>query len=94
MVAQGHFESHLFLFKKTALLDASTPPEQTPRNRVHLGANYYNLVDMNTTSLVFIQESESESESKSESESSPGRDGQEQYYLCNKDFWMSESTIG
>ena len=84
MVAQGHFESHLFLFKKTALLDASTPPEQTPRNRVHLGANCYNLVDMNTTSLVFIQKSES----------SPGRDGQEQYYLCNKDFWMSESTIG
>ena len=46
------------------------------------------LVDMNTTSLVFIQESESESES------SPGRDGQEQNYLCKKDFWMSGSTIG
>ena len=91
---QDHLESSLVLFEKTALLDAATPPEQTPGNRVHLGTIDYKLVDMNTTSLVFIQESESESESKSESESSPGRDGQEQNYLCKKDFWMPGNTVG
>ena len=102
MVAQGHLERSLVLFEKTALLDAATSPEQTPRNRVHLGTTDYNLVDMNTTCLVFIQKSESESESESESksesgaefESSPGRDGQEQNYLCKKDFWMSGNTVG
>ena len=77
-------EPSLVLFEKTALLDAATPPEQTPRNRIHLGTIDYNLVNMNTTSLVFIQESES----------SPGRDGQEQNYLCKKDFWMSGNTVG
>ena len=60
MVAQDNHESSLVLFEKTALLDAATPPEQTPRNRIHLGT-HYNLVDMNTTSLVFIQKSEYES---------------------------------
>ena len=79
-------ERSLVLFEKTALLEASTLPEQTSRNRVHLGATNNDLVDMNTTSLVFIQ--------KSESESSPGRDGQEQNYLCKKDFWMSGNTDG
>ena len=55
MVAQDHHESSLVLFEKTALLDTATPPEQTPRNRIHLGAIDYRLVDMNTTSVVFIQ---------------------------------------
>ena len=55
MVAQDNHESSLVLFEKTALLDAATPPEQTPRNRIHLGTIDFNLVDMNTTSLVFIQ---------------------------------------
>ena len=89
MVAQDHLEYSLVLFEKTALLDTATLPEQTPRNRIHLETTNY-LVDMNTTSLVFIQESES----VSESESSSGRDGQEQNYLCKKDIWMSGSTIG
>jgi len=79
----------LVLFEKTALLDTSTPPEQTPGNRVHLGTIDYNVnTDVNTTGLVFIQQSESESES------SPGRDGQEQNYLCKKDFWMSRNIDG
>ena len=88
MLANANEEYSLVLFEKTALLDAATLPEQTPRNRVHLEATEDYLVDMNTTSFVFIQESESESES------SPGRDGKEQNYLCKKDFWMSGSTIG
>ena len=54
MVARDHHQCSLVLFEKTALLDAATPPEQTPRNRVHLGTTDY-LVDMNTTSVVFIQ---------------------------------------
>ena len=81
-------ESSLVLFEKRALLDTATTPGQTVRNMIHLGDIYYKLVDMNTTSLVFIQKSESESES------SPGRDGQEQNNLCKKDFWMSGSTVG
>jgi len=86
MGAQGqeNHECSLVLFEKTALLDAATPPEQTPGNRVHLGTIDHSLVNMNTTSLVFIQKSES----------SPGRDGQEQNYLCKKDFWMSGNTVG
>ena len=51
----GENEYSLVLFEKTALLDASTPPEQTPWNRVDLETTDYNLVDMNTTSLVFVQ---------------------------------------
>ena len=53
MRAQG--QRSLVLFEKTALLDTTTLPEQTPGNRVHLGTIGFNLVDMNTTSLVFIQ---------------------------------------
>ena len=55
MLAWDNQESSLVLFEKTALLDASTLPEQTPRNRIHLGATDNDLVDMNTTSVVFIQ---------------------------------------
>ena len=46
-------EVSLFLFEKTALLDKSTPPEETEKNRIRLGQN--DLVDMNTTGLVFLQ---------------------------------------
>ena len=76
MVAQDHLESSLDLSEKTAFLDAATPPEQTLRNRIHLGNRYYNLVDMNTTSLVFIQRG-------------IGQENQLQDYVCKKDFWMS-----
>ena len=48
-------ERSLVLFEKTALLDTAILPEQTPRNRIHLGFIDYCLVDMNTTSVVFIQ---------------------------------------
>ena len=52
MRAQG--QRSLVLFEKTALFDTTTLPEQTPGNRVNLGTIGFNLVDMNTTSLVFI----------------------------------------
>jgi len=79
MVAQDNHESSLVLFEKTALLDAATPPEQTPRNRIHLGTIDFNLVDMNTTSLVFIQ--------KVTRQENQGQD-----YLCMKDFWISRTN--
>ena len=79
MVAQDNHESYLVLFEKTALLDTATPPEQTLRNRIHLGTTHYNLVDMNTTSLVFDQ-------------NQPGTpEGGGQVHLCKKDFWMSNA---
>ena len=78
MVAQDHLESSLDLSEKTAFLDAATPPEQTQRNRIHLRTRYYNLVDMNTTSLVFIQRA-------------IGQENQLQDYVCKKDFWMSNA---
>ena len=65
----------LFEFEKTALLDAATLPEQTERITIH---NNYNLVDMNTTSLVFVQ-------------NQPGIP-EGQVHLCKKDFWMSGTT--
>ena len=78
MGAQDHYESSLVLFEKTALLDSATPPEQTPRNRIHHRTRYYNLVDMNTTSLVFIQRG-------------IGQENQLQDHVCKKDFWMSKA---
>ena len=83
MVAQDHLESSLVLFEKTALLDAATPPEQTPRNKIHHRTRYYNLVDMNTTSLVFIQRVIGQ-ESQGVAEL--------QDYVCKKDFWMSNAN--
>ena len=77
MGAQDHLEFSLVLFEKTALLDAATSPEQTPRNRVHLGTTDNDLVDMNTTSLVFIR---------------MGMGEENQDYVCKKDFWMSGDT--
>ena len=68
-------ERSLVLFEKTALLDAATLPEQTERITIH---NNYNLVDMNTTSLVFVQ-------------NQPGIP-EGQVHLCKKDFWMSGTT--
>ena len=65
----------LFEFEKTALLDAATLPEQTENITIH---NNYNLVDMNTTSLVFVQNQRG----------TPGG----QVHLCKKDFWMSGTT--
>ena len=65
----------LFEFEKTALLDAATLPEQTERITIH---NNYNLVDMNTTSLVFVQNQRGTPEG--------------QVHLCKKDFWMSGTT--
>ena len=73
-------EPSLALFKKTALLDTTIPPEETERNLIRLGATYHNFVDMNTTSLVFIQEV-------------AGQENQEHYYLCKKDFWISRSKV-
>ena len=75
---QDHLESSLVLFEKTALLDAATPPEQTQRNRIHLRTRCNNLVDMNTTTLVFIQKV-------------IGQENQLQDYVCKKDFWMSNA---
>ena len=74
----------LVLFEKTVLLDTATPPEQTSRNRIHLGdlgaTNYnYNLVVMNTTSIVLIQQV-------------TGQENQGQDYLCKKDFWISRTN--
>ena len=80
--APGRSELSLYLFEKTALLDASIPPEQIPRNRIHLRTMYYNLVDMNTTSLVFIQRVIGQ-ESQGVAEL--------QDYVCKKDFWMSKA---
>ena len=69
-------EQFVVLFEKTALLDATTPPEENERNLIRLGATYHNLVDMNTTSLVFIQEV-------------PRQKNQGQDYFYKKDFWIS-----
>ena len=80
MLANANEEYSLVLFEKTALVDAATPPEQTKRNVIHLGTAGYDLVDMNNTSLVFILRV-------------PGRDNQQQKYLCKKDFWMSNTIV-
>ena len=72
-------ERSLVLFEKKALFDADTLPERTERNTIHNGTNNYNLVDMNTTSLIFIQRV-------------PGREDQGQDYLCKKDFWISNAV--
>ena len=66
-------EHFVTVFEKTALLDEATPPEKTERNRIHLGNNNGCLVDMNTTSLLYIK-------------TVPGRESQSQ--LCKKDFWV------
>ena len=79
MLAWDNQESSLVLFEKTALLDAATPPEQTPGNRIRLGATNYDLVDMNASCVVFIQKV-------------TGQDNQEQNYLCKKDFWISRTN--
>ena len=71
-------ELPLVLLEKTALLDTTTPPEETERNLIRLGATYHNFVDMNTTSLVFIQRV-------------IGQENQLQDYVCKKDFWMSKA---
>ena len=52
--------------------------QETKGNVIHLGTAGYDLVDVNTTSLVFIQRI-------------PGKDNQQQKYLCKKDFWMSNA---
>ena len=80
METEGNDELSVVLFEKTAL-DTANPPEQTLRNIIHLGATNYNcnyLVDMNTTSLVFVQNQRGTPEG--------------QVHLCKKDFWMSGTT--
>ena len=79
-VPRDNEELSLVLFGKAALLDAANPPEETKGNVIHLGTAGYDLVDVNTTSLVTIQRI-------------PGKDNQQQKYLCKKDFWMSNTIV-
>ena len=72
-------ERFFALFEKTVLLDSATLPEETGRNMIHLDTTNYSLVDMNTTSLVFIRRV-------------PVRENRRHDYLCKKDFWISRTN--
>ena len=72
-------EHSLVLFEKNALLDTTTPPEETEKNLIHLGANCSMAMAMSATSLVFTQKV-------------TGQEDQWQNYLCKKDFWISRAN--
>ena len=69
-------EHFVTLFEKKALLNAATPPEQTDEHSIDLGDKNFSLVDMNTTSLVYI-------------EKVPVRMNPDPTWLRKKDFWGS-----
>ena len=81
LTSDEDYQLYLVPFEKRALFDAATLSEETiwqltGRNLIYLGAK---LVDLNTTSLVFI-------------EKATGQENQGQDYLCMKDFWISRTN--